>query len=218
MMELRYTLLSDGSSDRALIPILNWLLQNYLNDCAIQSQWADLRSFNKSLRNTLEKRIKLSLEIFPCDLLFIHRDAEGEPYEMRVNEIRRAITQLTSSISIPTVCIVPVRMTEAWLLFDISALRKAASNPNGSIALQLPDIRRLEHESDPKDVLHELLRQASGLSSRRLKKFSASDCTHRVSDLIDDFSPLRILPAFAALESELRDVIEKSGWMLFESD
>ena len=81
--------------------------------------------------------------------------------------------------------------------------------------MQLPDIRRLEHESDPKEVLHRLLRQASGLSLRRLKKFSASDCTHRVSDLIDDFSPLRILPSFAALESELKDIIEESGWTRF---
>ena len=215
MMEIRYTLLSDGSSDRALIPILDWLLQNHLNDFAIQSQWADLRPFNKLLRNTLEKRIKLSLDLYPCDILFIHRDAERETHEARINEIRTAITQLASSVSIPTVCIVPVRMTEAWLLFDISALRKAASNPNGSVALQLPDIRRIEHEPDPKNVLHKILRQASGLSSRRLKSFSASDCTHRVSELINDFSPLRILPAFNALESELIDVIQKNRWESF---
>lgn len=215
MMEIRYTLLSDGSSDRALIPILDWLLQNHLNNCAIQSQWAELRPLDQSLRNTLEKRIKLSLDLYPCDLLFIHRDAEREPHEVRINEIRTAITQLASSISIPTVCIVPVRMTEAWLLFDISALRKAASNPNGSVPLQLPNIRRLEHEPDPKNVLHKILRQASGLSSRRLKSFSASDCTHRVSELINDFSPLRILPAFKALESELIDVIQKNRWESF---
>jgi hypothetical protein len=209
MTEISYTLLSDGSSDRALIPILNWLLQNHLSDCAIQPQWADLRRLDKSLRNTLEKRIKLSLDLYPCKLLFIHRDAERETHETRINEIRTAVSQIASSISIPTVCVVPVRMTEAWLLFDDAALRKAASNPNGSIALQIPDIRRLEHESDPKNILHGILRQASGLSSRRLKSFSVSDCTHRVSELINDFSPLRILPAFAALEVELSDVLNR---------
>jgi hypothetical protein len=207
-MELRYTLLSDGSSDRALIPILNWLLQSHLTDWAIQSQWADLRRLDKSLRNTFEKRIKLSLELYPCELLFIHRDAEGEPREIRINEIHTAIAQVFS-VSIPIVCVVPVRMTEAWLLFDTSALRKAASNPNGDITLQLPDIRRLEHVPDPKSELHRVLRQASGLTSRRLRRFSASDCTHRVSELINDFSPLRILPAFAALESEVEDAIHK---------
>lgn len=214
MMELRYTLLSDGSSDRALIPILNWLLQTHLNNWAIQSQWADLRRLDKSLRDTFAKRIELSIELYPCELLFIHRDAERDSHEIRVNEIWTAVTQTTPLISVPTICVVPVRMTEAWLLFDIAALRKAASNPNGKIELQLPDVRRLEYEPDPKRVLHQLLRQASGLSSRRLKGkgFSASDCTHRVSELINDFSPLRILSAFQALESEIEDVLEKQGW------
>jgi hypothetical protein len=212
MMELRYTLLSDGSLDKALIPILNWLLQTHLNNWAIQSQWADLRRLDRSLRNTFEKRIKLSMELYPCKLLFIHRDAERELYETRVSEIRRAVTQVASVVSVPTVCVVPVRMTEAWLLFDPIALRKAASNLNGRITLQLPDIRRLEHEPDPKNVLYDLLRQASGLPPGRLRRFSPSECTHRVADLIDDFSPLRVLPAFTALESEIETVIEKQGW------
>ena len=214
-MELRYTLLSDGSSDRALIPILNWLLQTHLNDCAIQPQWADLRRLDKSLRNTFEKRIELSLELYPCELLFIHRDAEKNSHEARVEEICIAISHVSSLVPVPTVCVVPVHMTEAWLLCDVVALRKAASNPNGKDSLQLPDIRTLEHELDPKKILRNLLRQASGLSPTRLRKFSASDCSHRVSELIDDFSQLRTLSAFAALEHELEDVIKEQGWKFF---
>ncbi len=43
MRELRYTLVSDGSSDRALLPILSWLLQEHRVLCPIQAEWADLR-------------------------------------------------------------------------------------------------------------------------------------------------------------------------------
>lgn len=212
MTELRYTLLSDGSSDRALIPLLNWLLQIHLNDSAIQSQWADLRSLHRSLRDTFEKRIRLSIELYPCELLFIHRDAERDAHEVRVNEIERAIANIRFAVTIPTICVVPVRMTEAWLLFDPVALRKAASNPNSRTPLQIPDMRRIEYEPDPKSLLYELLRQASGLSPRRLKRFSASDYTHRVAELINDFSPLRILPAFTALESAIETKIAEQGW------
>ncbi len=211
-MELCYTLLSDGSSDKALIPILNWLLKTHLNNWAIQPQWADLSRLPKSLISTFEKRIKSSIALYPCELLFIHRDAERDSHETRVNEIRTAVAKVASLGSMPTVCVVPVRMTEAWLLFDIVALRKAASNPNGRITLELPDIRRLEHLPNPKMELRRLLREASDLSSRRLRKFSASDSIHRVSELIDDFSPLRVLPAFIALESEINDVIQKQKW------
>jgi hypothetical protein len=214
MNEIRYTLLADGSSDRSLLPILTWLLQTRLRNCAIQPQWADLRRLNKSLRSTFPQRIKLSIDLYPCELLFIHRDAERESREARIEEIGEAVRQLGNLVSMPIVCVIPVRMTEAWLLFDLVALRQAASNPNGRVplSLPLPDIKRVEDEPDPKKVLHDLFRQASGLSPRRLKRFSPSDCTHRLAELINDFSPLRILPAFAALESELKETIARQGW------
>ncbi len=44
MNEFTYTLITDGSSDRALEPILTWLLRQFLKEnVAIQSEWADLR-------------------------------------------------------------------------------------------------------------------------------------------------------------------------------
>ena len=43
MDALRYTLLSDGSSDQALVPILTWLLRAQGIHGAIQPEWADLR-------------------------------------------------------------------------------------------------------------------------------------------------------------------------------
>lgn len=75
MNQLRYTLLSDGSSDKALLPILTWLLRFHHVDCAIQSEWADLRRLPNPPRN-LSEEIERSLELYPCDLLFVHRDAE----------------------------------------------------------------------------------------------------------------------------------------------
>ena len=211
MIDLSYTLLSDGSSDRALIPIINWLLRNHLSDCAIEYQWADLRRLDKSLKNTFEKRIQMSIDLYPCDLLFIHRDAEKEPHEYRVSEIQSAISKLSDAIP-PTVCVMPVRMTEAWLLSDISALRKAASNPNGKVSLSLPILKKIEDEPDPKKILNGLLREASELSSQRLKRFSESERVHRLSELTTDFSLLRILPSFLALESEIKCVIQQQNW------
>ncbi len=214
--ELRYTLLADGSSDRALLPLLTWLMRCHLPNCAIQPQWSDLRRLRKELRDEFPKRIRQSLELYPCELLFIHRDAEKEPRQNRVDEIFRAIKDIDALKPIPLVCVIPVHMTEAWLLFDIKALRKAASNPNGKISLQLPDLKRLENEPDPKAVLYELLRQASELSSRRLRNFAESERVYRLAELIDDFSPLRTLPAFAELESEVREVITANRWQSLE--
>ena len=81
------------------------------------------------------------------------------------------------------------------------AIRVAAGNPNGRMPLLLPTLRETEALVDPKETLRALLREASGLTGRRLKNFHASPL--RVSNLIDDFSSLRMLPAFQRLEAEV---------------
>ena len=212
MNELRYTLLSDGSSDRALIPILTWVLRAKGVQYAIQPEWADLRPLRQEPKK-LPDRIRCSLELYPCDLLFIHRDAEKEAHSKRVEEVRRAVKKASALADTPpSICVVPVRMQEAWLLFDEVALRIAAGNPNGRQPLQIPRLTHLEHLPDPKTILHSVLAEASDLQGRKLEKFSVRSAVHRVAELIDDFSPLRALPAFQALETEVETLIREQGW------
>ncbi len=42
MKECRFTLLTDGSSDRALLPPVTWLLHEKLAGVPLQLEWADL--------------------------------------------------------------------------------------------------------------------------------------------------------------------------------
>jgi hypothetical protein len=214
MDELRYTLLSDGSSNKALMPILTWLLQEHLSRVAVHGEWADLRRLPEPPpRSRMAERIQLSLELYPCELLFIHRDAENATPEKRVSEITAAVQEAQAHIQLPpTVSIVPVRMLEAWLLFDLDAIRRAAGNPHGTQLLNLPRPARLENLSDPKTRLNQILRAASGFSGRRLKSFDHNVALHRIPDYIEDFSPLRILPAFQRLENRILETIQCCGW------
>jgi len=98
------------------------------------------------------------------------------------------------------------------LLFDDAAIRHAAGNRAGHHPLDIPPIQRIEQLPDPKAILYECLKQASGLSGRRLKHFPVHKRARRVAELIDDFSPLRALSAFNALESNLVEIIERQSW------
>ncbi len=207
---MRFTLVSDGTSDRALLHPLKWLLQaNGINE-PIESTWADLRGLPQPPA-TLELKIRTALELFPCELLFVHRDAEREKRENRVTEIRSAIQRISSDLFAGRqyVCVVPVRMSEAWLLFDGAAIRQAAGNPNGVMALQLPNVLQVEELPDPKAVLNDALIQATGKPRRRLKKFRTGVAVQRVAELISDYSPLRRATAFQTLERELRMVLRE---------
>lgn len=213
MDEIRYTLITDGPSDRALLPILTWVLREKGDVRLVQSEWADLRGLPEPPQG-LRERILSAIDLFPCDLLFVHRDAEREDPETRYREILNAIQEATKrSFQVPTVCVVPVRMTEAWLLLDEPAIRLAAGNPNGKNPLDMPDLSIIEQDPDPKSLLFQILRDASGLTGRRLKKFNTAECRIRITELISDFSPLRQLNAFQRLENDI-STLKQNGWLL----
>jgi hypothetical protein len=211
MTEFTYTLLGDGASDEVLLRHLAWLIEQTLNPrISTRSQWADLRAC-RTKPSGLASRIRTALTLYPCDLLFVHRDAESQRPQERYDEIMKAINQ-SGSWPPPVVCVVPVRMQEAWLLFDETAIRQAAGNPNGKVKLSLPSPVAVEAIPDPKAVLYERLRMASELTGRRLKKFSEGQAARRVAEYTSDFSPLRQLCAFRRLEDDLRQSLESHGW------
>lgn len=199
---LRFTLLADGSSDAVLMPILDWLVREHAPEFRSVGQFA--RDFGR-IGNDLESRVKAALERFPCDLLFIHRDAEGMSREQRLEEIRAAM----NARAVPYVAVIPVRMTEAWLFADEDAIRFAAGNSSGRNRLALPAKRRWEQTRDPKAELMEALRVASGRSGRALTKFDPERQRHLITTRSASFDALRGLAAFDALEADLTNQLEK---------
>jgi hypothetical protein len=213
MNALRFTLVADGPTDAVLLHPLKWLLISNGIVKPVEGVWADLRQLPIP-PDSLANKIAKAIDLYPCDLLFIHRDAEREPRVNRINEIQRAVKVASSDLftNRPYVCVIPVRMTESWLLFDEVPIRRASGNPEGRNHLDIPSLNRIEEISDPKVTLHNLLRQATELPARRLRNFSPEKASYRLAELIDDFSPLRRLPAFGALERDLRELIQTAGW------
>lgn len=205
-MKVRYTLVADGPSDAALKPILDWLLKVDPRVTEIDGQFAHPTMLPPA-RAGLIARTKAARQGFPADIMFVHRDAEREPHAVRLREITQALNG-NSTIG-DFVPIIPVRMTEAWLLSDEAAIRRAADNPNGRMPLELPRIHDLEAIVDPKEELYRALGTACGLRGRQLSKFRAYERVARVADLTMDFSPLRQLNAFRHLEGCVQSLLTK---------
>jgi hypothetical protein len=144
---LRCTLLTDGSSDRALATVLYWLLADQQLTTPAIIEWADLRNLRDPPKR-LSSRVEKALHAYPCDLLFVHRDAESETPIKRRAEIREAL----QAVTVPAICVAPVRMQEAWFLFDEAAIRRASGNPAGSVELQLPKLSGCENIPDPREA------------------------------------------------------------------
>ncbi len=210
MRLFRYLLISDGSSDVALMPILDWLLQQWLPGQAVEGTWVDYRDYRNPPR-TLKQKVELTIDLYGTNyhMLCIHRDAENQPLAVRAGEIQQAV----QTIDFPVLGVIPIRMQEAWLLIDEDAIRLAAANPNGTMPLSLPAITKLEALPDPKLLLHELLREATGLNAKRKRSFNERDAARRVAEYIQDMGPLRRLSAFQALETNLQRLIVQQGWI-----
>ncbi|MBI4626322.1 MAG: hypothetical protein HY736_24275 [Verrucomicrobia bacterium] len=204
-MNVRFTLVADGPSDSALMPILTKLLRADPRVTEIDGQFAHPTMLPR-VREGLAARAVAALSLFPANLLFVHRDAERERHDVRRQEIMETLRELLQVR--PFVPVVPVRMTEAWLLFDESAIRTAAGNPRGRTSLNLPRLQDLESITDPKSSLYLALRTACELHGRALTKFNTREAA-RVADLIDDFSPLSGLVAFQCLRQDLLAVLDR---------
>jgi len=206
---VKANLLAEGSSDRVLLPILRWVLTENTRD-EVHVSWSNPRLFGA--HSKLADKVQCVLELQPCDLLFVHRDADNQPPDWRRHEIANAVAHHAH------VAVVPVRMTETWLLIDDSAIRAAAGRPRGLMKLGVPRHARLESLSDPKRLLRTALTKAHDASGRRAQRFKPDVAMHRLANLVRDWSPLRELSAFRRLEADTRHALAKLGVRLYPRD
>ena len=209
MKKITYTLLTDGSSDKTLMSIINWLFNNLLPTIPIEKQFADLRILPNPPKE-LDKRIAKAIELYPCDILFVHRDAEQnknpeEIHRKRSEEISIGFGTRNEKL----VKIIPIKMMEAWFLIDEIAIKKAADNRNSSFKINLPHHNKLESLTEPKKQLHQLLKDVSQKKGRRLDNFNVNIAVHIIAENIEDYSILRNLFSFQSFENELKRALKE---------
>lgn len=197
MTVVRYTLLADGTSDGALLTPIQWIIEKHFPGLRTLQQFAQ-HDLPASLG--LQARVDEALRAYPCEVLFVHRDAEREGYNDRFQEIARALGKREQS----WIPIIPIKMTEAWLLGSEKAIRAAAGNPNGREKIRLPSVGEWERLPDPKEDLFEAIRVASELRGRRLAGLPVKRMRALVAERTEDFSHLRALHSFRELEGAIQ--------------
>ena len=174
-----------------LVPVIQWAIHRLDPDVEILEP--EFRKRHGSVEDFLGKFHPGAM------LIFVHRDSENLTLESRLKEF----DAVTRSNVVP---VVPVQMSEAWILFDGSAVAKAAGSP--SCRVSVPGIAEIESVSNPKDRLDELLYRAAGSpAGRRGRNFKRSIVNRRVSvaEYISDYSPLGNLPAFRRFQESLAE-------------
>ena len=78
---------------------MGWLPQ-HRPDSPIDDKFADLRYLHRPPDNLTDK-IVCSLELYPCQILFIHKDMDKEAYQARKDEIHNAFQQASERLPNP---------------------------------------------------------------------------------------------------------------------
>ncbi|MGH8966734.1 MAG: hypothetical protein ACRDXB_15600, partial [Actinomycetes bacterium] len=133
------------------------------------------------------------------DVVVAHRDADGAGWHARRQEIETAAEKCrVGRLVVP---VIPVRMTEAWLLLDEAAIRSVAGNPSGRVALDLPKVHETERLADPKTALREALTCAASVTGRRRDRLSRrfSESRRQLMERLDPRGPVTKLRSWQDL-------------------
>jgi len=148
-------------------------------------------------------------------ILFIHADADADAKAAREERIKPAMNRLTATGEFSSdriVAVIPVKMTEAWMLADPDALRKALHLAE-NLDLELPArTRELERLTDPKTQLQQITRLSSTRKRQRRRRDPLKSLPRQLGDSIS-LDCLRRLPAFQTMERELRQSLTQLGYL-----
>ncbi|MEH1011649.1 hypothetical protein V6U90_00755 [Micromonospora sp. CPCC 206060] len=201
---------AEGSSDLPVADLVESLFVNLgVTVHLSRPDFALLGKVPKDVRSRVAAGLKLIGG--PVDLIVVHRDADNAGHHARQQEIRTAVTAVDGSAAL--VPVVPVRMTEAWLLLDETAIRQVAGNPRGRTRLTLPKIHEVEAVADPKDLLRDCLLKAADVSGRRREAAVKRFNQHRrqLLERLDPTGNVTRLDSWSRLVSDVERVIKTWG-------
>ena len=200
-MTFRGIFLADGPSD---LPLAEHLVRLCAEAGAeVELTPIDPRTLARTGRAVKTRLAFLLAQGAAVDIVFVHRDAEGQRPEQRHEEILAGAR--SAGVAGAVVPVVPVRMTEAWLLLDETAIRHVAARPNGRTQLELPKLHEVESIADPKQRQRDTLLAASEASGRRRQQFDRDFGRHRALLLqrLDPTGPVAQVPAWRRLRADV---------------
>ena len=205
-MTLRALFLADGPSDEPLGAHVGHLARQHGVDLDVVTP--DLRRLDPPPGLQVAARVAAVLAFDDAfDLVIVHRDAEGQTPSLRYAEVRAGVDTIRPGLaSIP---VVPVRMTESWLLVNEEAIRLVAGRPTGTMELNLPQVGSIEQLPNPKATLRRVLETASGAQGRRLQAFRRDFGTQRrrLLEMLDRSGPVTVLSGWQELERTVATVV-----------
>lgn len=132
---------AEGSSDMPLSDIVERMF--FDKGLAVQIRRPDFGLLT-GVAKDVKSRLRAGRELAggALDFFVVHRDADNAGPDARRSEIHGAAALVDADAAV--VPVIPIRMTEAWLLLNEVDIRTVAGNPRGRMSLDLPKLHEVE--------------------------------------------------------------------------
>lgn len=204
--------IAEGTSDHPLSNIVETLF--FTKGVEIRLSTPDFSLLSEKVNKDIKSKVEAGVKLIGSvpDVIVIHRDADNSGTLARIKEIDLGTRHLLNLTKV--VPIIPVKMTEAWLLLDEKSIRTVSGNPKGKVSINIPKVREVESIANPKSFLAECILTASELTGRKRetlkKRFNQN--RRQLLGKLDQEGPVTSLPSW----QNLLKSVEKAAFELKE--
>jgi hypothetical protein len=149
-------------------------------------------------------------------ILCVHTDADSptdrERFNTKINPSFLAVSKLENEpVCKNLVAIVPVRMTEAWMLSDTKLLRDEIGTTKRDNELGIHKFP--ESYADPKKAIEDAIRTArQGFAKRRRRNLTIAELYLPIGQKLD-LDKLDLLPSYRRFKEAIRDAFRKLNYL-----
>jgi hypothetical protein len=143
--------------------------------------------------------------------LCFHADADAptdeRAFDERIIPAFDAIQKANQDLCKNLVAVVPVQMTEAWMLADTELLKKELGTTKNDDELGIN--QNPESFADPKEIIEKAIQIArEDLTKRRRRKLTINELYSPIGQTIE-LVKLERLPSYKKFEKAVRDIFQK---------
>ncbi len=210
--------ISEGTTDqRFLSNIIMRTFENLAFECKNEIEVYEPVIIHKQGTTFVDQVLKACEDSSWLNILCVHTDSDHisdkSVLENKINPTLDKINSSTKNICKNVVFLIPIQMTEAWMLADINLLIEEIGTNKKINELGLPtNINQIESVSDPKEQIINLIRLALSDQKSRKNSIKISDLYSPISQKIS-LSDLEKLSSYKKFKDNCIDSLKKIGYI-----
>lgn len=211
-------LFTEGTTDnRFLESVVKRTLEDVAFDCTgdidIELEVIKINKSELGFSEQVLEASKVAFEKFSILLLFVHTDADAKNDELifknKIVPAQELLSEQKNDIYCKTmVAIVPVQMTESWMIVDRTLLKSeiGIEKTDAELGIHLNP----ENINDPKCVIEEIIRLSKEANTKRTrnKGLKISDLYQIIGQKVE-LSELEKLPSYLKFKKSLIDKLKE---------